>query len=118
MFLLVREAEYPSYRALVRHSLGSNVDTSTSLDKEAENQVSLPVTSLPFFPLKNKTETNKPSSPLSSTCSKIRAAQRLAWLLSKEDTDVCDVFRRWLRGAGKGRAHQRLFSTSWLSPTT
>lgn len=59
MFLLVCETEYPFYRALVRHSLGSNVDTSTNLDKEAENQVSLPVTSLSFFPLKNKTKTNK-----------------------------------------------------------
>lgn len=59
MSLLVCEAEYPSYRALVRHSLESNVVTSTSLDKEAENQVSLLVTSLCFFLLKNKTKTNK-----------------------------------------------------------
>lgn len=37
VFLLVCEAEYPSYRALVHHSLWSNVDKSThqptSLDR-------------------------------------------------------------------------------------
>lgn len=130
MSLLVCEAECPSYRALVHHSLESNVVTLTILDKEAENQVSLLVTSLSFFLLKNKTktnkQTNKPSSPLSSPYSKIRVAQRrLAWPLSKEDTEVCDVFHRQLRDAGnwrdglpQGRAHQRLFNTSWSSPTT